>query len=106
MLSNSHRLATVGAFKTLVARAGPRRHPAQQRRPGADRHGADREHDRRVRSRSCAHEPQPDIPVGRLGSTDEFGDVVAFLCSERASYVSGVNLMVDGGLTRGDLSAL
>ena len=45
--------------------------------------------------------PQPDIPVGRLGEPEEFGDVVAFLCSERASYVNGVNLLVDGGLTRG-----
>ena len=31
----------------------------------------------------------------------EFEDVVAFLCSERASYVCGVNMTVDGGLTRG-----
>ena len=46
-------------------------------------------------------QPQPDIPVGRLGEPQEIGDVIAFLCSERASYVTGVNLMVDGGLTRG-----
>ena len=44
---------------------------------------------------------QPDVPVGRLGTIEEFGDVVAFLCSERASYVCGVNLLVDGGLARG-----
>ena len=46
------------------------------------------------------HEPQPDIPVGRLGTIEEMGDVVAFLCSQRASYVNGVNLLVDGGLAR------
>jgi NAD(P)-dependent dehydrogenase (short-subunit alcohol dehydrogenase family) len=41
------------------------------------------------------------IPLGRLGTTREVGDVVAFLCSERASYVSGTVVLVDGALTRG-----
>ena len=44
--------------------------------------------------------PRPDIPVGRLGTPEEFADVVAFLCSERASYVNGINMLVDGGLSR------
>lgn len=37
------------------------------------------------------------IPLHRFGEPQEFADVVAFLCSQRASYVSGVNLLVDGG---------
>jgi len=37
------------------------------------------------------------IPAGRLGRTDEFGDFVAFVASERASYLSGVALAYDGG---------
>jgi 3-oxoacyl-[acyl-carrier protein] reductase len=41
---------------------------------------------------------QKTIPVRRYGSTREIGDVVAFLCSERASYVTGVSLQVDGGV--------
>ena len=41
------------------------------------------------------------IPLRRLGTTREVGDVVAFLCSERASYVSGIVVLVDGALTRG-----
>jgi 3-oxoacyl-[acyl-carrier protein] reductase len=40
------------------------------------------------------------IPVGRWGTPGEFGDVVCFLASERARYVNGVTLTVDGGLIR------
>lgn len=42
-----------------------------------------------------------DIPAGRLGNLEEVGDVIAFLASEKASYINGVNLLVDGGLTSG-----
>ena len=38
-----------------------------------------------------------NIPRGELGRPEEIADVVAFLCSERASYVNGVSLAVDGG---------
>jgi len=41
------------------------------------------------------------IPLRRLGTTREIGDVAAFLCSERAAYVNGAVILVDGGLTRG-----
>ena len=41
------------------------------------------------------------IPLRRLGTPREIGDVAAFICSERASYVSGTVLLVDGALTRG-----
>jgi 3-oxoacyl-[acyl-carrier protein] reductase len=40
------------------------------------------------------------IPAGRLGTPEEFASVVAFLASERARYVNGVSLTVDGGTTR------
>jgi 3-oxoacyl-[acyl-carrier protein] reductase len=42
-----------------------------------------------------------NIPAGRYGRPEEIGEVVAFLASERASYISGVNLLVDGGLAKG-----
>lgn len=44
-----------------------------------------------------------DIPLGRIGTPEEFASVVLFLASERASYVTGVTLQVDGGLVRGNL---
>ena len=57
-----------------------------------------------------AHEKNPDlsleahyekmgqnVPIGRVGEASEAGDVIAFLCSERASYVTGTAINVDGG---------
>jgi 3-oxoacyl-[acyl-carrier protein] reductase len=41
-----------------------------------------------------------EIPAGRLGTPQEFAAVVAFLASERASYVTGTSIAVDGGLVR------
>ena len=99
MLSNSHRLAAVGAFKTLageLARDGILLNGVAPGRIATQRIA-------QLRGKPLAEivsEPQPDIPVGRLGTVEEMGDAAAFLCSERASYVNGVNLLVDGGLVR------
>lgn len=41
-----------------------------------------------------------EIPVRRLAQPHEIADVVAFLCSERACYVTGESILVDGGLAR------
>ena len=37
------------------------------------------------------------IPVGRLGDPAEFGQVCAFLCSRQAAYMTGQNILLDGG---------
>ena len=41
-----------------------------------------------------------DVPAGRLGRPEEYGDLVAFVCSERAAYLTGAVIPLDGGLTR------
>jgi 3-oxoacyl-[acyl-carrier protein] reductase len=38
------------------------------------------------------------VPAGRAGKTEEFGAACAFLCSEQAAFITGQNLLVDGGL--------
>jgi len=44
---------------------------------------------------------QRDIPIGRMAQPREIADLVVFLASERASYITGAVIQVDGGLTRG-----
>ncbi|NNN19597.1 MAG: SDR family oxidoreductase [Acidimicrobiaceae bacterium] len=41
------------------------------------------------------------VPAKRLGSPEDFGAVIAFLCSEQAKYITGVSLPVDGGIYSG-----
>ena len=43
------------------------------------------------------------VPLERIGQPEELGDTVAFLCSERASYINGAAIPVDGGLLQSSL---
>jgi NAD(P)-dependent dehydrogenase (short-subunit alcohol dehydrogenase family) len=40
------------------------------------------------------------VPLGRVGCPDDVADAVAFLVSDQARFITGENLIVDGGLTR------
>ena len=42
---------------------------------------------------------QRDTPVGRVGAPEDIADVVVFLCSDLSRFVTGQNIVVDGGLT-------
>jgi 3-oxoacyl-[acyl-carrier protein] reductase len=43
-------------------------------------------------------ETSKEIPLRRFGKPEEVGDLIAFLCSERASYISGALIPIDGGM--------
>jgi 3-oxoacyl-[acyl-carrier protein] reductase len=43
------------------------------------------------------------VPAGRFGTAEEFGATVAFLCSVHAGYITGQNLLMDGGGFPGSL---
>lgn len=45
-------------------------------------------------------ESESQIPIGRFASPEEFANTVTFLASEEGCYITGVSLMVDGGLTK------
>ena len=97
-LSNSNRMAAVGFLSTLareVAADGITVNTIATGRFATDRltkmYGSLEEAERLAQS---------DVPAGRLGTTEEYGDLVAFLCSERAAYLTGAVIPLDGGLTR------
>ena len=96
-LSNAVRPGVVGWLKTLARELGPEGITVNTIAPG--RIDTDR-------VREVYGEDGPSaadlalIPVRRLGTPSEVGAVAAFLASERASYVTGAVVPVDGGLTR------
>ena len=98
MLSNVHRSGLLAGFKTLARAVAGDGVTLNTLLPGridtdrvADTHGS------REAAQAAARE---EVPAGRLGSPDEMGAAAAFLCSEQAAYITGVALLVDGGLTR------
>jgi 3-oxoacyl-[acyl-carrier protein] reductase len=98
-LSNANRMAAVGLFKTLaheVAGEGITVNTVATGRFATDRLASNWGSWEEM-ERSAAE----GVPAGRLGQPEEFGDLVAFLASERADYLTGAVIPLDGGLTRG-----
>jgi NAD(P)-dependent dehydrogenase (short-subunit alcohol dehydrogenase family) len=49
---------------------------------------------------SYAERVADEIPAGRVGTSGEIGDAVVFLASDASRYITGIDLVVDGGMTR------
>ena len=96
-LSNTIRPGIAGWSKSLARELGPTGMTVNCIAPGR----IDTARIREVYPDGPTEADLATIPLGRLGTTREIGDVAAFLCSERASYVSGIVVLVDGALTRG-----
>jgi 3-oxoacyl-[acyl-carrier protein] reductase len=96
-LSNAVRPGVIGWAKTLAQEVGPSGITVNSIAPGR----IDTERIREVYPDGPTEADLASIPLRRLGTPREIGDLVAFLCSDRASYVTGTVIPVDGGLTRG-----
>lgn len=97
-LSNAHRPSLIGFFKTLaheVAADGVTVNDVATGRFATDRLAANWGGREEMERGAAA-----DVPAGRLGTPGEYGDLVAFLCSERAGYITGVSMPIDGGMLR------
>jgi 3-oxoacyl-[acyl-carrier protein] reductase len=98
MLSNAHRSGLLVAFKTIardVAADGVTLNTLLTGRIATDRladnHGS---------LDAAAEAAKTDVPAARLGTVEEMAAAAAFLCSTRASYITGEAVRVDGGMTR------
>ena len=106
MLSNSLRAAVTGYARTLANEVAPFKVTVNNIMPGYTR--TDRfeqlAHAAGERSGASAQDMfakwEQEIPIGRVGEPREFAALAAFLVSERASYITGSSIAVDGGWIR------
>lgn len=106
LLSNSIRAAVTGLARTLANEFGAHGVTVNNVCPGytlTDR--LTELADKQARDAGVAREKiyerwAAQIPLGRLAQPEEFAALVAFLCSERASYINGATIAVDGGWVR------
>ena len=97
-LSNAHRMAAVGFLKTLsreVAADG-----ITVNTVATGRFATERLADASGSLEGAEEGARQEVPAARLGRPEEYGDLVAFLCSERAAYITGTVIPIDGGLLR------
>jgi 3-oxoacyl-[acyl-carrier protein] reductase len=106
ILSNTIRMSILGLTKTLSIQLAPFNILINNVAPGytlTDRVKVVIEQRVRQTGRSfdeIKNELAKDIPLGRIADPEEFANVVVFLASERASYITGATIPVDGGWIR------
>ncbi len=107
VLSNAFRAAVVGLAKTLANELGKHGILVNNVCPGYTRTDrlAELAHVRAMAAGTTPDRIITDlaqaVPLGRIAEPEEFAAVVCFLCSERASYVTGATIPIDGGAVRG-----
>ena len=97
-LSNAHRSAAVAFFKTLAAELAPQGITVNTVATGM--FATERLADNKGSLDAARRVANESVPAGRLGEPDEYGDLVAFLCSQRAAYLTGAVIPLDGGMVR------
>ena len=97
-LSNANRMAAIGLFKTLATEVASDGITVNTVATG--RFATDRLAENWGSWEEMEAKAPEGIPAGRLGQPEEFGDLVAFICSERAAYLTGAVVPLDGGMLR------
>jgi 3-oxoacyl-[acyl-carrier protein] reductase len=98
-LSNVHRMATVGLFKTLATELAGDGITVNTVATG--QFATDRLASMFGSLEGAEESARERVPAGRLGTPEEYGDLVAFIASDRAAYLTGTVIPLDGGLLRG-----
>ena len=108
-LSNGARMGLTGAVATLARKVSRHNVTINGLLPGAfdtDRlrtNAAKNAKDQGISVEEFSQRRAMSIPAGRVGQPDEFGAVCAFLCSAHAGYITGQNVLIDGGAFPGSL---
>jgi 3-oxoacyl-[acyl-carrier protein] reductase len=97
-LSNANRLAALGLLETFAEEVAGDGITVNTVATGL--FATDRAADRAGSIEAAEAAARERVPAGRLGRPEEYGDLVAFLCSERAAYLTGAVIPLDGGLLR------
>ncbi len=100
ILSNAVRTSVVGLMKTLAAELGEYNITVNNVLPGYTQTAR---LTKLIEGNPSVASVTNEIPLGRFGKPEEFAAAVTFLASERASYITGVSLAVDGGWIKGML---
>lgn len=106
MLSNMARTGVIGFAKTLATELAPDNILVNNVCPGiifTDRIqqlATVRAEEAGITFEEALERMTADIPLGRIGEPTEFANLVVFLASERASYITGTTIQVDGGMVK------